>query len=87
MTRSRTGAIVAALATLVAVAAITAASAPAAANDPIVIGWAFDGNGAMAPFDGPALAKLSTQHGVGVAFAEQRIPMLDIDLFESLTAG
>ena len=56
MTRRKTGAIVAAVATLVAVAAITAASAPAAANDPIVIGWAFDGNGAMAPFDGPALA-------------------------------
>ena len=56
MTRWKTGAIVAAVATLVAVAAITAASAPAAANDPIVIGWAFDGNGAMAPFDGPALA-------------------------------
>jgi branched-chain amino acid transport system substrate-binding protein len=50
------GAIAAAFATLTAVAAITAASAPAAANDPIVIGWAFDGNGAMAPFDGPALA-------------------------------
>jgi branched-chain amino acid transport system substrate-binding protein len=26
------------------------------AKKPIVIGWAFDGNGAMAPFDGPALA-------------------------------
>ena len=36
--------------------AFTAASAPAAPNDPIVIGWAFDGKGAMAPFDGPALA-------------------------------
>ena len=56
MTRRKTGAIVAAVATLFAGAAITAASAPAAANDPIVIGWAFDGNGAMAPFDGPALA-------------------------------
>src|SRR5256714_2705229 len=26
------------------------------AKAPIVIGWAFDGNGSMAPFDGPALA-------------------------------
>src|SRR5436305_7790247 len=26
------------------------------AKKPIVIGWAFDGNGNMAPFDGPALA-------------------------------
>ena len=26
------------------------------AKAPIIIGWAFDGNGAMAPFDGPALA-------------------------------
>ncbi|HYR28191.1 MAG TPA: ABC transporter substrate-binding protein [Thermoanaerobaculia bacterium] len=56
MTRRKTGAIAAALATLTAVVAITAASAPAAPNDPIVIGWAYDGNGAMAPFDGPALA-------------------------------
>ena len=56
MTRRKTGAIAAALATLTAVVAITAASAPAAPNNPIVIGWAYDGNGAMAPFDGPALA-------------------------------
>ena len=56
MTRRKTGAIAAVLATLTAVAAVAAASAPAAASDPIVIGWAFDGNGAMAPFDGPALA-------------------------------
>ena len=56
MTRRKTGALAAVLATVTAVVAITAASAPAAPNDPIVIGWAFDGNGAMAPFDGPALA-------------------------------
>jgi branched-chain amino acid transport system substrate-binding protein len=51
-----TGALAAVLATVTAIVAITAASAPAAPNDPIVIGWAYDGNGAMAPFDGPALA-------------------------------
>ena len=56
MTRRKTGAIAAMLATLAAIVAITAASAPAAQSDPIVIGWAYDGNGAMAPFDGPALA-------------------------------
>jgi hypothetical protein len=38
-------------------------------------------------FDGSALAKLSTQHGVGVAFSELRVPMPDIDLFDSLTVG
>jgi branched-chain amino acid transport system substrate-binding protein len=43
------------LAALVAVAAI-AATAPAATSNQIVIGWAFDGKGNMAPFDGPALA-------------------------------
>ncbi len=42
------------VATVVAVAATAAARTTAAS--PIVIGWAFDGNGAMAPFDGPALA-------------------------------
>ena len=56
MTRRKTGAIAAMLATLATIVAITAASAPAAQSDPIVIGWAYDGNGAMAPFDGPALA-------------------------------
>jgi branched-chain amino acid transport system substrate-binding protein len=48
--------VVAALATLVTVAAVAPATAPAATRSPIVIGWAYDGNGAMAPFDGPALA-------------------------------
>jgi len=51
----RTGALGAMLAALVAVAAV-AASAPAASSNQIVIGWAFDGKGNMAPFDGPALA-------------------------------
>ena len=46
------------LAALVAVAAVAVGVATAAtkASKPIVIGWAFDGKGAMAPFDGPALA-------------------------------
>ncbi len=56
MSRRRTGAIAAALATLTTIAALAAASASAAPAGTIVIGWAFDGNGAMAPFDGPALA-------------------------------
>ncbi|MBD0349303.1 MAG: ABC transporter substrate-binding protein [Thermoleophilia bacterium] len=33
-----------------------AATETAAAGEPIVIGWAFDSSGQMAPFDGPALA-------------------------------
>ncbi len=47
-----------ALALLAAVVAVTAVMAGSAsgAGKPIVIGWAFDGKGAMAPFDGPALA-------------------------------
>jgi branched-chain amino acid transport system substrate-binding protein len=43
-----------ALVIAVAVAVSVATAAPKAG--PIVIGWAFDGKGAMAPFDGPALA-------------------------------
>ncbi len=43
-----------ALVVAVAVAVSVATAAPKAG--PIVIGWAFDGKGAMAPFDGPALA-------------------------------
>ena len=33
-----------------------ASNSARSAKAPIVIGWAFDGNGSMAPFDGPALA-------------------------------
>lgn len=43
------------LAAMVAALAVTAGSASAAGKE-IVIGWAYDGKGAMAPFDGPALA-------------------------------
>ena len=35
---------------------VTTAGSVSAAGSPIVIGWAFDSKGAMAPFDGPALA-------------------------------
>jgi restriction endonuclease Mrr len=37
--------------------------------------------------DGAGLAKLSTQHGVGVAWSELRVPMVDIELLDSLTAS
>ena len=51
---------------LVAVAAVAAAAvaggtaAPQQGNT-VVIGWAYDGKGAMAPFDGPALATAKTR--------------------------
>jgi branched-chain amino acid transport system substrate-binding protein len=41
---------------LVALAATAAARTTTHAASPITIGWAFDSKGAMAPFDGPALA-------------------------------
>ena len=46
---------------LAAVAAVAAAAVAVSAASPqqantVMIGWAYDGNGAMAPFDGPALA-------------------------------
>jgi branched-chain amino acid transport system substrate-binding protein len=41
---------------VVALAATAAARTTAPAANPIVIGWAFDSKGAMAPFDNPALA-------------------------------
>lgn len=49
--------LVAVVATVVAIVAATASAAP----KPIVIGWAYDGNGPMAPFDGPALAAAKIQ--------------------------
>jgi len=47
-----------AVAAVVAAGAAMAATSPTttAAKKPIVIGWAFDSSGAMAPFDNPALA-------------------------------
>jgi branched-chain amino acid transport system substrate-binding protein len=55
MTRRRKGAIAVLVATIGAVAVLAAGSASAATKT-VVIGWAFDGKGPMAPFDGPALA-------------------------------
>jgi branched-chain amino acid transport system substrate-binding protein len=48
--------LVVAAAVLVALAATAAARTTSSHAAPIVIGWAFDSKGAMAPFDNPALA-------------------------------
>jgi branched-chain amino acid transport system substrate-binding protein len=45
-----------ALALIGSALAATARQGTAQAKAPIIIGWAFDGTGSMAPFDGPALA-------------------------------
>jgi branched-chain amino acid transport system substrate-binding protein len=50
------GALCALVAAVAAVAGAVRASAASGVAQPIVIGWAFDSKGAMAPFDGPALA-------------------------------
>jgi branched-chain amino acid transport system substrate-binding protein len=55
MTARKKGALSVLLAAVAAIAVMAAATA-SAAPAPIVIGWAFDSKGAMAPFDGPALA-------------------------------
>ena len=55
MTRRKLAALLVPLAAIAALAVMAAGSASAAAK-PIVIGWAFDSKGAMAPFDDPALA-------------------------------
>jgi branched-chain amino acid transport system substrate-binding protein len=44
-------------------AATAAARTDTAAANPVVIGWAFDSKGAMAPFDGPALAAAKIRVG------------------------
>ncbi len=54
---SRLGLMAAAIAVaVVAVAATAAARSTSSSAGTITIGWAFDSTGAMAPFDGPALA-------------------------------
>src|SRR5215210_2949572 len=59
--RGRLAIAAAALLALVLIGSALAATSNRAARAPIVIGWAFDGNGAMAPFDGPALAAAKLQ--------------------------
>src|SRR2546426_1696865 len=57
--RGRWAFVTAALLALVLIGSALAATAghrTAQAKAPIIIGWAFDGTGSMAPFDGPALA-------------------------------
>jgi branched-chain amino acid transport system substrate-binding protein len=57
MTTRKRGARSVLLAALLAlVAAAVLASTASAQKSPIIIGWAYDGKGNMAPFDGPALA-------------------------------
>jgi len=54
--RARWALVIVAAAALVLAAAAAARTQGTAAKGPIVIGWAYDNNGLMAPFDGPALA-------------------------------
>jgi branched-chain amino acid transport system substrate-binding protein len=53
---SRLGLVVFVALVAVVLAAAAAARTSSKSASPIVIGWAFDSKGAMAPFDGPALA-------------------------------
>jgi branched-chain amino acid transport system substrate-binding protein len=66
------GALLAVLALAVAAVGTGVGGSQTKAQAPIVIGWAFDSKGAMAPFDGPALAaaqlrvkQLNAKGGVG----------------------
>jgi branched-chain amino acid transport system substrate-binding protein len=63
ITRVRVAVLVVAVAAGVFAAAAAARTDRAAAASPIVIGWAFDGKGSMAPFDGPALAAAKIRIG------------------------
>jgi branched-chain amino acid transport system substrate-binding protein len=54
--RGRLAVAAAAMLALALIGSALAANGARTAKAPIIIGWAFDGNGNMAPFDGPALA-------------------------------
>jgi branched-chain amino acid transport system substrate-binding protein len=56
MIRARTAVLVLVGVAAVATAVVAASSASPQQANTVTIGWAFDGSGAMAPFDGPALA-------------------------------
>ena len=55
--------LIVAAAALVAVVATAAARTTASKASPIIIGWAYDSKGAMAPFDDPALAAAQIRVG------------------------
>jgi branched-chain amino acid transport system substrate-binding protein len=59
--RGRLAVAAAAVLALALIGSALAANNGHQAKAPITIGWAFDGNGAMAPFDGPALAAAKLQ--------------------------
>jgi branched-chain amino acid transport system substrate-binding protein len=59
--RGRLAVAAAAVLALALIGSALAANSDRAAKPPIIIGWAFDGNGSMAPFDGPALAAAKLQ--------------------------
>jgi branched-chain amino acid transport system substrate-binding protein len=59
--RGRLAVAVAAVLALALIGSALAANSGRHAKAPIIIGWAFDGNGSMAPFDGPALAAAKLQ--------------------------
>jgi branched-chain amino acid transport system substrate-binding protein len=56
MIRARKAALSLVAAAVVAVAVVAGSSATPQQSGTVVIGWAYDASGAMAPFDGPALA-------------------------------
>ena len=56
MTLRKKGALLVLLAALAAVAGVAAGTATTAVKSPIVIGWAYDTTGSMAPFDVSAVA-------------------------------
>ncbi len=59
--RGRLAVAAAAVLALALIGSALAANGARNAKAPIIIGWAFDGNGSMAPFDGPALAAAKLQ--------------------------
>jgi branched-chain amino acid transport system substrate-binding protein len=61
MTKAGKAALALVAVAVVAVAAVSGGSAASEQAKSVTIGWAYDGVGAMAPFDGPALAAAKTR--------------------------
>src|SRR5689334_7979680 len=59
--RARLAIAAAAVLALALIGSSIAANGARTSSAPILIGWTFDGNGSMAPFDGPALAAAKLQ--------------------------
>ena len=79
--RGRLAVAAAAVLALALIGSALAANGARTAKAPIIIGWAFDGNGSMAPFDGPALAAAKLQiNAINAKLTTEALTQLGVEI-------